>query len=144
MLRKEIGKRKKARSYQNSNITPLAKRYTPTFGWSDNSSPPEVDNIEASYSIFAGLCFLTMRYNITELGNPNERSFLSISLPEKITPLIKSVSMISLYQDNYMNTHLMGVRIEDTVKIVNGVGGSYSENLIKKGYQGFTVLFPLK
>lgn len=83
-------------------------------------------------------------YNIADLGTFDKESFLEITLPSGITSLVTSVSLVSPYQIVEGNASL-GVRVSSNkVIIVNGVGGNYSAEYIKKGYQGFSVFFITK
>ena len=105
---------------------------------------PTVKNIAAYFSQYGKVCFAYVRYNITDLGTFDKESFLEITLPSGITSLVTSVSLVSPYQIVEGNTSL-GVRISSNkVIIVNGVGGNYSAEYIKKGYQGFSVFFITK
>ena len=105
---------------------------------------PTVENITAYFSQYGKVCFAYVRYNITDLGIFNKESFLEITLPSDITSLVTSVSLVSPYQIVGSNTTL-GTRISSNkVIIVDGVGGSYSAEYIRKGYQGFSVFFITK
>lgn len=105
---------------------------------------PTVKNIAAYFSQYGKVCFAYVRYNIADLGTFDKESFLEITLPSGITSPVTSLSLVSPYQIAVGNTSL-GARISSNkVIIVNGVGGDYSAEYIKKGYQGFSVFFITK
>lgn len=128
----------------NSDLTAKVYAYTPSFSWSKGTVNPTVENITAYFSQYGKVCFAYVRYNITDLGIFNKESFLEITLPSDITSLVTSVSLVSPYQIVGSNTTL-GTRISSNkVIIVDGVGGNYSAEYIRKGYQGFSVFFITK
>lgn len=104
-----------------------------------------VKNIDAKYAIYSGMCFLTMRYNIIDLGSPTANEFLEISFPPELISMVRTVSGVARYQDRQINSHSLMVRVEEKkAKITNGVGGDFSSNVINTGYQGFSIVFPCK
>lgn len=128
----------------NSNLTAKSYAYTPSLSWSKGTVNPTVKNIDAYFSQYGKVCFAYVRYNIADLGTFDKESFLEITLPSGITSLVTSVSLVSPYQIVEGNASL-GVRVSSNkVIIVNGVGGNYSAEYIKKGYQGFSVFFITK
>lgn len=131
-------------SQQNSNQKAEAYSYTPTFSWSSGTANPTVQNIQANFSKFGKICFLYARYNITDVGSPDDKAYLRLSLPKDIVPIIASTCLVSPYQikDQYSS---LGTRVsENGITIVSGIGGNYSGKLITTGYQGFAAFFITK
>ena len=117
--------------------------YVPVFSWSDDNSHPIVDDIETRYVIMSKICFVYTRYNITDLVKTDRRNcYLQVSLPEGVKSITTIVPLVSPYFQNSNEYSKLGTRISgDKVWIADGIGGDYSGNLIKTGYQGFAVFF---
>lgn len=117
--------------------------YVPVFSWSDDNSHPIVQDIETKYAIMSKICFVYTRYNITDMVKTDRRQCsLQVSLPEGVKSVTAIVPLISPYFQNSNEYSKLGARVAgDKVWIVDGIGGDYSGNLIKTGYQGFSVFF---
>lgn len=117
--------------------------YVPVFSWSDDNSHPIVQDIETKYAIMSKICFVYTRYNITDMVKTDRRQCsLQVSLPEGVKSVTAIVPLISPYFQTSNEYSKLGARVAgDKVLIVDGIGGDYSGNLIKTGYQGFSVFF---
>ena len=117
--------------------------YVPVFSWSDDNSHPIVQDIETKYAIMSKICFVYTRYNITDMVKTDRRQCsLQVSLPEGVKSVTAIVPLISPYFQTSNEYSKLGARVAgDKVLIVDGIGGDYSGNLIKTGYQGFAVFF---
>lgn len=127
----------------NSDLKVSYGSYVPVFSWSDDNSHPIVDDIETRYVIMSKICFVYTRYNITDLVKTDRRNcYLQVSLPEGVKSITTIVPLVSPYFQNSNEYSKLGTRISgDKVWIADGIGGDYSGNLIKTGYQGFAVFF---
>lgn len=127
----------------NNNLKVSYGSYVPVFSWSDDNSHPIVDDIETRYVIMSKICFVYTRYNITDLVKTDRRNcYLQVSLPEGVKSITTIVPLVSPYFQNSNEYSKLGTRITgDKVWIADGIGGDYSGNLIKTGYQGFAVFF---
>ena len=127
----------------NSDLKVSYGSYVPVFSWSDDNSHPIVDDIETRYVIMSKICFVYTRYNITDLVKTDRRNcYLQVSLPEGVKSITTIVPLVSPYIQNSNEYSKLGTRISgDKVWIADGIGGDYSGNLIKTGYQGFAVFF---
>ena len=137
-------------AYLNGDITSLNdtlkatnETYVPTFTWTAGGTPPTVTNIQAKYSVMAKICFVYIRYQITNLGTPGNSANLKISLPEGIVPILDSLSMVSEYQTDSVVSKTLGVRISSGgfINTIQGIGGNNSGTYIPTGYQGFSAYF---
>ena len=117
--------------------------YVPVFSWSDDNSHLIVQDIETKYAIMSKICFVYTRYNITDMVKTDRRQCsLQVSLPEGVKSVTAIVPLISPYFQNSNEYSKLGARVAgDKVWFVDGIGGDYSGNLTKTGYQGFSVFF---
>ena len=112
--------------------------YTPSFTWSNGSTAPTVNNINAAYRKLGNVVQIYMRFNIAAINGSGNGS-LVISYPNGVSidygyePSI----VTQLYSDiNY--SPQMFVRFgPGSMFVVSGVGGNYSLPKFQTGYHSF-------
>lgn len=121
-----------------------AAAYTPTFTFSASGEVLTVKNIDAKYFIFGRVCFISMRFNITDLGTHANNENLRITLPNDVISPLNTTAPVGVYFTSAGPANLV-VRVvsgANYLNIVNAIGGSYSAPVITTGYQGlFAVIF---
>ena len=112
--------------------------YTPSFTWSNGSTAPTVNNINAAWRKLGNVVQIYMRFNIASI-NGSGNGLLVISYPNGVSidygyePSI----VTQLYADiNY--SPQMFVRFgSGSMFVVSGVGGNYSLPKFQTGYHSF-------
>ena len=119
-----------------SEMNARVETYTPQLAW-DNGMPIPALNMECRKTICGHICFLYARYEIENISAPSKTS-LTITLPHE--SIVKGPYCIGHYYASRDSTLLIRP-YEKKALVVNGIGGDYSSEIIKVGYQGFSMMY---
>lgn len=111
--------------------------YTPQLAWDDGVQIP-VENMNCREVICGHICFLYARYEIKNIPAPLSRASMTITLPHK--SIVQGPYCIGHYYASRDSTLLIRP-YDGKALVVNGIGGDYSSDLIKVGYQGFSIMY---
>lgn len=112
--------------------------YTPSFTWSNGSTAPTVNNINAVWRKLGNVVQIYMRFNIAAINGSGNGS-LVISYPRGVSidygyePSI----VAQLYADINYNPQMFVRFGTGSMFVVSGVGGNYSLPRFQTGYHSF-------
>ena len=125
----------------NSDINFLSGSYTPQFTWQSGAQPPTVENVLMYYYKFGRVAIVGGRFRITAIGSPTDQEYLQISLPPGINGVSGTAMPVAQYLSSDGSDSMLVRTAGNMLQVIANIGGDYSGDKIKTGYQGFEAVF---